>query len=344
MIKPISHKTDLPPGGVIRLILDDRGMSQKELAIRMNASEKHISLLLNGNVELTRDMAYKLETVLGIDSDFFLNLENAFRKRITAPAPVTQDELEVLKQIPYADLLKQKFVNDTKKRDERVISIRKFFGVTDITKIPQIYGVAYRKACIASESQLSLAAWSRIATLQAQNVSDLPPLNKKAIKEAIPEFRKLTLDPKNFSKKLRELCKSLGIVLVFSEHLKNTGVYGITLFKPKCIIQLSVRGRGYDKFWFSFFHELCHALRGDSDANELVEREIDAEASDILIPRAAYEEFLNRKNVQHWTNIQNFAKEIGIHPSIIIGRLKYEGRLPYTWHNNKVPKLVITRG
>ena len=43
----------VPPGATIREQLDDRGMSQKEFSSRMGMSEKHISRLINGDVQLT---------------------------------------------------------------------------------------------------------------------------------------------------------------------------------------------------------------------------------------------------------------------------------------------------
>ena len=41
-----------PPGATIKEQLKDRGMSQKEFAARMDMSEKHISKLVNGDVQL----------------------------------------------------------------------------------------------------------------------------------------------------------------------------------------------------------------------------------------------------------------------------------------------------
>ena len=43
----------IPPGESIKEQLEYRGMTQKEFAARMNMSEKHISHLLNGDVQLT---------------------------------------------------------------------------------------------------------------------------------------------------------------------------------------------------------------------------------------------------------------------------------------------------
>ena len=55
-----------PPGATIKEQLNDRGMSQKEFAARMDMSEKHISRLINGDVQLTPETAVRLEMVLGM--------------------------------------------------------------------------------------------------------------------------------------------------------------------------------------------------------------------------------------------------------------------------------------
>ena len=50
-----------PPGATIKEQLLDRGLSQKEFSVRMGMSEKHISKLINGEVQLTPDVAVRLE-------------------------------------------------------------------------------------------------------------------------------------------------------------------------------------------------------------------------------------------------------------------------------------------
>lgn len=60
----------IPPGATIKEQLEDRGMSQKEFALRMGMSEKHISHLINGDVQLTPDVAYKIEWYLAYQLGF----------------------------------------------------------------------------------------------------------------------------------------------------------------------------------------------------------------------------------------------------------------------------------
>ena len=71
-----------PPGATIKEQLNDRGMSQKEFAARMDMSEKHISKLINGEVQLTPETAIRLEMVLGVPAKFWNNLEAIYREKI----------------------------------------------------------------------------------------------------------------------------------------------------------------------------------------------------------------------------------------------------------------------
>ena len=72
----------IPPGATIKEQLNDRGMSQKEFATRMNMSEKHISKLINGDVQLTPEVAVRLEVVLGVPAKCWNNLEAIYRKKL----------------------------------------------------------------------------------------------------------------------------------------------------------------------------------------------------------------------------------------------------------------------
>ena len=82
MVRSRSYIATAPPGATIKEQLTDRGMSQKEFAARMNMSEKHISKLINGEVQLTPDCAVRLEVVLGVYAKFWNNLEAAYREKL----------------------------------------------------------------------------------------------------------------------------------------------------------------------------------------------------------------------------------------------------------------------
>lgn len=69
----------VPPGFTLAETLEALGMSQKELSIRMGMSQKTINEIIQGKASITPETAVALETVLGVEAVFWLNLESNFR-------------------------------------------------------------------------------------------------------------------------------------------------------------------------------------------------------------------------------------------------------------------------
>ena len=88
MIAMMENRTYIavPTGATVREQLDDRGMTQKEFAAHMDMSQKHVSRLINGEVQLTPDTARKLELVLGVPASFWSNLEARYRDQLAKAA------------------------------------------------------------------------------------------------------------------------------------------------------------------------------------------------------------------------------------------------------------------
>jgi len=71
-----------PPGETILDILEERGWSQSELAVRTGYTQKHIDQLIQGNAPITEETALVLERVLGSTVGFWLNREAQYRDLI----------------------------------------------------------------------------------------------------------------------------------------------------------------------------------------------------------------------------------------------------------------------
>lgn len=63
------------PGEVLVEALEERGMSQSELARRMGRPTKTINEIANGKAAITPETAIQLELTLGITAAFWNNLE-----------------------------------------------------------------------------------------------------------------------------------------------------------------------------------------------------------------------------------------------------------------------------
>ena len=70
------------PGESLRLILEDRKISQKDLAARTECTEVFISNLINGERKISASFAKKLEKVLGIRQQFWIGLEKNYDKEM----------------------------------------------------------------------------------------------------------------------------------------------------------------------------------------------------------------------------------------------------------------------
>lgn len=69
-----------PPGATIRELLDNKGMTQRELAERLNISFDVSSRLLDGELAITPYLQ-QLESILGPSVTFWNNLEARWQMR-----------------------------------------------------------------------------------------------------------------------------------------------------------------------------------------------------------------------------------------------------------------------
>ena len=106
---------------------------------------------------------------------------------------------------------------------------------------------------------------------------------------------------------------------------------------------MSIRYSWADVFWFSLFHEVGHLLLHDRSSvfiegkdgdRQPLEREADRFAADELIPSALFQAFIERPDCRTQAGVVEFAQDIGIDPSVIVGRLQHEGHLPHSHFNN----------
>lgn len=338
-----------PPGATIKEQLNDRGMSQKEFAARMDMSEKHISRLINGDVQLTPETAVKLEMVLGVPAKFWNNLEAIYREKIIkAEAESAMDaDVEIAKQFPYSEMAKVGWVPETRKAKEKVINLRRYFEVVELSLLgsAQITRIACRRLAITEKSDLALMAWAQEAKIRARSIQTAP-INIKRLISAMSELRKMTaLKPKEFCPKIKKCLADCGIALVFLPHLKGSFLQGASFMDgSKIVVGLTARGKYADKFWFSLFHELAHIVLGHvgqpNGISEEDERAADKWSGDTLIISEAFVAFRKDRDYSERSVLQ-FAKEQEIAPGIVVGRMQMEGMIQYNMLNNLKEKYEI---
>ncbi len=332
----------IPPGATIKEQLTDRGMSQKEFAARMDMSEKHISRLINGEVQLTPETAVRLEIVLGAPAKFWNELESFYREKIIkAKAENSMDaDVELARQFPYSEMAKYGWVSETRNAREKAINLRKYFEVVDLSLLGNalITRIACRRLAVTEKGDLALMAWAQQAKIQSREIQT-SPVSIRRLTEIIPEIRKMTaLKPTEFCPRLKSALADCGIALVFLPHLKGSFLQGASFLDGnKVVVGLTARGKDADIFWFSLFHELAHVLLGHvsqvGGISEEDEKAASRWAEDTLIPERDFAAFRAADDYAA-DRVSDFAKNLGIAPGIVVGRMQREGMIRYNMLNN----------
>lgn len=75
------HTTAVSVGETINELLKARGSSQKDLAQELDVTEKELTEIMDGEVELMREVALKLEKIFSVSAKSWLDCDAMFRKK-----------------------------------------------------------------------------------------------------------------------------------------------------------------------------------------------------------------------------------------------------------------------
>jgi HTH-type transcriptional regulator/antitoxin HigA len=338
----------IPPGKTLLETIKKLGMSQKELAERMERPKKTINEIIHGKTVILPETAIQLERVLGIPADFWLRLEDFYQEtkvRLKEEQRL-KEEIVIFNKFnkTYTEVTKLGFLPLVKDRMERIKNTLKFFGVNSLKLIPEFQNTAFRVAKKRNYSPYAMAAWLRMGEIEAQKI-ETKILKEKRIRQLLKNLRKLAQDPAGkILEQIIETGKEYGIAFVFIPHLPNTYVNGATKWikTDKALVQLSFRYPYLDVFLFSLFHELGHIylhskkqtfIDIDMKGKDKSEREANDFASEILIPPDKYKRFIRESDFSK-SGITKFAKEVKIHPGIIVGRLQHDQKIQHSQLNS----------
>src|ERR1022692_2545850 len=72
----------VPPGEQLASVLEEKGMSQAELATRIGRPQKTINEIVKGKASITPETAIQLERALGVPASIWNRLEAAYQLRL----------------------------------------------------------------------------------------------------------------------------------------------------------------------------------------------------------------------------------------------------------------------
>ncbi len=360
MIKEFKPEYVVVPGQTLQEHLDYLGMSQKELALRIDRTVKHVNEIIKGKAPITAETAIRLERVLSIPASFWLNLEKNYQelKAELEEKKRLKSEVGVLKRFPVKEMVKKGYLSAQDDELAQVQDLLRYLGVASFAAWERVIdeevkGVFRTAKAYVSEKE-SLSIWLRQGRLQAQEM-ECRPFSRKIFREFVNEARKLTRKPlQEALVELKEMGSQAGVCLVIVPEIGKTRVSGATYWiKDRAVIQLSLRYRSNDQLWFSFFHEAGHIyLHGKRlfldeayEQQEDIEEQANRFAEDVLIPKDKWSAFL--ASIPGEIDVEDIARgseRLGIAEGILVGRLQYEGFLPYNSSFNRLKKFYKEEG
>jgi HTH-type transcriptional regulator / antitoxin HigA len=339
------------PGETLQEVLNDRQMSQADLAERTGRPKKTINEIVKGKTAITPETALQLERVLGVPAGFWNNLERSYqdfmaRKQEDALLAASTDWL---KRIPVSALIKRGWIERRSRQVDQVRAILSFFGVASPSEWQQVFEVpqaSFRHSQVFESDPGALAAWLRKGEIEAQEVRTRP-FDRAKFQDALVAARALTVKtPEEFVPLLVKICAAAGVAVAFVPELPKCRAHGATRWvsPTKALVQLSLRHKTDDHLWFTFFHEAAHILlhgkrltfiEGGNADSTTEEEQANRFAADFLIPQESLEALRSQAMARRLSEarVRSFAEELGIAAGIVVGRLQHIGWLPHTHLN-----------
>lgn len=312
------------------------GMTQSDLARALGARPQQIQ-----RYEATNYMGASLSTLSKVANTLGVRISGEFRRAPFEEATLfSWNNVRDIEwdQFPIKEIAKRGWFDLPRGAD----ALDKFREYLLEVVGPQSQVALHRKKVRGKTrpNEYALLAWQIRVFEQARQTIALSHDRVEEFRfedQWLPELVSLTRRSDG-PKRARKLLQRKGILLVIEEHLSGTYLDGAAmLLDDWCpVIGMTLRYDRLDNFWFVLFHELghvyLHLMNGllydffdeeDSSVGDQMELEADKFALDRLISDELWDQCLSRFALSE-ESVHLDAEKLGVHPSIIAGRIRKE--------------------
>ncbi len=276
------------PGEFLAEIIEERGYSQKELAIRTGVTEKHISSVINGKSNITNEFAQKLAIALNTSSTLWINLQANYDSELFY---IEQNENITIEERKIANKIKNSVENilgykiSGKQHNEDIHELRRALGLNNLTILKNIsFNEKDNNLLInqtLSDIEIYIYQYLSEEKVRGQNVDEF---DVERLKKRVSNIKKIMYEKNdNVIHLLKEELNGSGVYFLVSEQNKLP-IDSVT-FKTKTkkpLITLTYKENEKDKFWFDLFYEIGQIILSDFKHvkinNEMIKK-LDKEAN-----------------------------------------------------------------
>jgi HTH-type transcriptional regulator / antitoxin HigA len=337
-----------PPGEFIKEELEARGWTQSDLAEILGRPPRLVSEIISAKRAITPETAKGLADAFGTDPQFWLNLESSYQlARIRTRDDTVARRARLFSRVPLKEMLRRHWITPTSDLTRLERQVCEFFGIKSLDDEPAFPVFAARTATPYSELTISQRTWLFRARHLAELVKVKHSFSDERLKQALVDLRGLLRTPEQ-TRDVPHILAEAGIRFLVLEPLPQSRIDGACFWldDKAPVIVVSLRYDRIDWFWHTVAHEVGHVRNRDvvnvdtdlmeerarlpEDARPLFEREVDAFATDLLVPHKELIGFIARvRPLYSKQKIIGFAGRLGVHPGIIVGQLQFRGEIPW---------------
>ena len=345
------------PGEHLAEMIEERGWSQAEFGRIADLSPKLVSTIVSGKNRVSPDTAIKLERVLGLKAYIWTGLQSNWDLFQARSESLSSERWgSWLSKFPVKELKKRGELPDTNNESVLLNEILALLGIGS----PEAYdakigslAVQHRRSAAHSFSAHHINTWLLLGERKAR-CQALPKFDREAFRGALDEIRKLTVKgPEVFEPRLKGLCREAGVAVVFEKPISQTGLFGSARWfdTDRAMIQMSLRMKTNDHFWWTFFHEAAHLMLHQGrnffddysakDARAEAEIEADNFATEILIGDTNLQRLLS-EHPRTRVAVCKEAERLKLHPGIVVGVLQHHKVLKHSYLNDLKEKFELS--
>jgi HTH-type transcriptional regulator/antitoxin HigA len=344
------------PGSYLKEEMEERGLSQRDLAFILGCTEQAINPILNGKRGISPDMARALGEAFDVPAEFFANLQQAWDlSQARTPDPSVAVRRDMQNTYPVREMIKRQWIEATADTTMLESQLVRFFGTNDIPYMPH---AAKKSDYEKREIPPAQLAWL-FRVRQIAKSLPAPEYSEKAFRAALKELQGLLHAPEE-ARHVPRILMDAGIRFVIVEKLPNAKIDGVCFWLDdrSPVIGMSMQHDRIDNFWFVLRHECEHVLRGDGKRLEMIDVDLEAientlpeeeraantAASDFCAPTDKLTSFINRKHPFYYEkDVIALSRVLNRHPGIVIGQMRRRlNRYDYlTRHLVKIRQFVL---
>lgn len=337
------------PGALIKTLLEEKDLTQEDLAIITGLSRQFVNKLISGRSTITPETAISLATALGGEASEWLRLDSEHRLRfITKDVSDVEKRAVILETAPIRDMQRRGWLSDTDNFEKLEVELKEFFETEDLRSELNFHA-AYKRTAKLPNLNKAERAWF----FQAKRIAKALPtarFDESKLSKLEKELRRVAAYAKE-TYRVSQILGSYGIRFMVIEPLPRAQIDGAAFWLDESspVIAVSIRFDNIGSFWFTLMHELKHiqykdALSIDGDIEEgfrhpeslgedSIEQRANEGAAASLIDPEELDSFIRRVSpLYSRQKIIQFAHRIKIHPGIIVGQLQHRKEIPFSSH------------